>query len=61
MLDKCTGVCDEAVLAKAKLIRDRLSRAVGGRQEEGWNYKVLGSKVHLATGSGREGLVVHTG
>ena len=35
MLDKCTGVCDEAVLAKAKLIRDRLSRALAGKKNDG--------------------------
>ena len=35
MLDKCTGACDHAVLAKAKLIRDRLIEAVECKRKDG--------------------------
>ena len=35
MPDKCIGACDEAVLAKAKPIRDRLIWAVEGKKKDG--------------------------
>ena len=57
MPEKSNCACDEAVLEKAKLIRDRLVEAVK-LKKEGWNYKVSRRNVHLAT---FQGLIAATG